>query len=320
MNNSSLASADSITKRINRLLRELQQAIQHDRHALLLAIYSSEYVRTDVETALAAQLQKAGQKVERVFINAQLEDLPFHLRNRADKQKTVFFVSGLRFGGGTEGRNAYRALNIRREYFLEDQLRVVFWLTESEARALPNFAPDFWAFRHRVVEFMESPTKEQIQQHSRELAFRDLDNKSSQKLNEALLEDTLAKIAYREQMLAELPESEENQEIKVDILSSLALLYAAAKNHIKALDIFNELLSKVTVTENPNRNFITYNNRGITYHDQGKFDLALADYSQAINLNPEDASAFYNRGITYHDQGKFDLALDDYSQAINLNP
>jgi tetratricopeptide (TPR) repeat protein len=65
---------------------------------------------------------------------------------------------------------------------------------------------------------------------------------------------------------------------------------------------------------------MAYNNRGVLYKDQQKYELALADYNKAIELNPNDAKAYYNRGNLYSDQQKYELALADYNKAIELNP
>ncbi|NEQ35854.1 MAG: tetratricopeptide repeat protein [Okeania sp. SIO3I5] len=63
-----------------------------------------------------------------------------------------------------------------------------------------------------------------------------------------------------------------------------------------------------------------YNDRGIVYRKQGKYEKAIADYNQAIQINPEDADYYNNRGIVYKKQGEYEKALADYSQAIQLNP
>ena len=63
-----------------------------------------------------------------------------------------------------------------------------------------------------------------------------------------------------------------------------------------------------------------YNSRGNTYYDQGKYDLAIADYTRAIQLNPKYNVAYNNRGYAYNNQGKYDLAIADYTKAIQLDP
>jgi len=40
-----------------------------------------------------------------------------------------------------------------------------------------------------------------------------------------------------------------------------------------------------------------YYNRGVAYHKKGLFDEAIADYTRAIEINPEDAEAYHNRGV-----------------------
>jgi tetratricopeptide (TPR) repeat protein len=40
-----------------------------------------------------------------------------------------------------------------------------------------------------------------------------------------------------------------------------------------------------------------FNNRGNTYKAKGDLDHAIADFSQAIRINPRSAVAYFNRGI-----------------------
>ena len=47
---------------------------------------------------------------------------------------------------------------------------------------------------------------------------------------------------------------------------------------------------------------------------------ALADFNQAIQLNPELAEAYYGRGTVYFLKGDLDNALAYFNQAIQLNP
>ena len=68
------------------------------------------------------------------------------------------------------------------------------------------------------------------------------------------------------------------------------------------------------------KNAAAYNNRGIAYVDWGKYAEAVADFTQAIALDPKNAAAYNNRGAAYDDLGKYAEAIADYDQAIALDP
>src|SRR6266403_339236 len=55
-------------------------------------------------------------------------------------------------------------------------------------------------------------------------------------------------------------------------------------------------------------------------HDKGDNDRAIADYNEAIRLDPKHARAFHHRGYAYSDKGDNDRAIADYNEAIRLNP
>jgi tetratricopeptide (TPR) repeat protein len=52
-----------------------------------------------------------------------------------------------------------------------------------------------------------------------------------------------------------------------------------------------------------------YYNRGVLYSAKEDNDRAIADYSEAIRLNPKQALAFFNRGYVYAIQGDTDRAM-----------
>ena len=64
----------------------------------------------------------------------------------------------------------------------------------------------------------------------------------------------------------------------------------------------------------------SFANRGQAYQSEGKLDNAIADYSQAIRIDPQYAYAYANRGSAFQQKGDFNSATDDYNRAITLNP
>ncbi len=64
----------------------------------------------------------------------------------------------------------------------------------------------------------------------------------------------------------------------------------------------------------------TYQGRGVAYRVEGKLDLAMADYNQAIQLDPKNQYAYNSRGNVYGDKGDYDRAIADYTKALTLDP
>jgi tetratricopeptide (TPR) repeat protein len=65
---------------------------------------------------------------------------------------------------------------------------------------------------------------------------------------------------------------------------------------------------------------VAYINRGNAYARKGQHDLAIADFDQAVRLNPNDAGLYYNRGRAYAKKGLADSAISDYDHAIRIDP
>jgi tetratricopeptide (TPR) repeat protein len=65
---------------------------------------------------------------------------------------------------------------------------------------------------------------------------------------------------------------------------------------------------------------LKFSNRGVEWRLKQDYVRAIADYDEAIRLDPKYADAYYDRCIAYNRQQKYDLALADCNKAIALGP
>ncbi|MCC8943093.1 tetratricopeptide repeat protein [Bradyrhizobium sp. Arg68] len=63
-----------------------------------------------------------------------------------------------------------------------------------------------------------------------------------------------------------------------------------------------------------------YNNRGVAWYFKGRFDTAVSDFTQAIDLKPEFAIAYLNRGRAWRRLKDPTKALADFSTALQADP
>jgi lipoprotein NlpI len=61
-------------------------------------------------------------------------------------------------------------------------------------------------------------------------------------------------------------------------------------------------------------------NRGNAHSAKGDPAAAIADYDEAIKLDPKNASALTNRGTAHSEKGDADAAFADFDEAIKRNP
>ena len=113
MTNPSLEAPQEIVsfdERIEILAKELELAVKWQRPCILLVVYSSEYVRADVEAALENTLIDLGQKTVHLRIkNRETNDIIPFLKEFKDPAKAVFFVDGLRWGNGEGYKRVFDA-------------------------------------------------------------------------------------------------------------------------------------------------------------------------------------------------------------------
>ncbi len=63
-----------------------------------------------------------------------------------------------------------------------------------------------------------------------------------------------------------------------------------------------------------------FHDRGNRHSRNGSYEVAIADYSKAIEIDPSFAEAHYNRGFSFFELRHYEEAIADLTRAIELNP
>ena len=65
---------------------------------------------------------------------------------------------------------------------------------------------------------------------------------------------------------------------------------------------------------------LCYYNLGLDEYRSRHYDQAVADYTRALQINPNYAGAYYGRGVAYRHLAKYPEAIADYTHALQINP
>ncbi len=299
----------SFEENVNTLLEELILAAKWQRPSLLLAVHKSKFGQDKAETALQERLEKLGHSVIRITVDNDNSDIPHQIVAMHASPSVVFFVSNLDWGSGEDRKDAYRSLNIYRELFVDNHIRAVFWLTTNEAATLARFSPDFWAFRHRVIEFVGQRIPRQMRLPAGVLLW---DMQSAVDPYDTLE----ARIAVREELLGRLPGNNEARSARIDLLSSLGCLYWLGGNSAKA----SELLAAGLELAGPQHGGMVraslLNGQAVIAYDAGQYARAVELLQAALQDNPDEPHLLVNLSAASSALGRNQEALTIAKKAI----
>ena len=310
-----MTSTGALDDRIDILFRELELAIRWQRPSILLAIFNSDHIHNDVASILKSRLLAVGQDVHSFKIeDNENSDIPDYLKNLTLIDKKVIFVEGFKLGGGQENAQAYRTLNTGRDYFINRQVRVVFWLSVKEANDLARYAPEFWGYRHRVVEFLEHKDPGLSPLRSLGSIWQGIGEYSNR------IDDIDNRIALRDSLLSELPDINESTSVRADLLISLGVLHWRKGDVDKAIGLSQTALQLAAKTENKWFEAFCFNSLALIQANTGQVSEAIEALKQASSLAPDQIFPWNNLGNLFNELDRFDEALDAFQAAMQCNP
>lgn len=310
--NNSLYSK-AFSQSINSLYDEIQLAFQWHRPSILLAIHNTTGGQLVAKQFLEKKLLKDRYVVQHITPQKEQPDVINTIRSFAEHKKTVFFISGLENANQLSEGNVYRGLNLHREHLVEQKICAVFWLTELEASKLPRFAPDFWAFRHRVVEFapQRGPRNPSVPSGlflwKDQLPWMDWNTQKKQ-------------IADLETLLAKLPNEESSLTARLDTTLKLLHLNWQAHNPEQFATHFENMLALLKTHSNFQYHGWTLNAKGIKLFEDGEKSAAQTCFEQALDIEPNNGVFMVNSAILAHGTGKNREAILIATKAIKNDP
>lgn len=98
----------------------------------------------------------------------------------------------------------------------------------------------------------------------------------------------------------------------------LDALYAHNNNQFdRAIEIYTKILSRES---RPAVRSVIFKHRGMAYFAQSKYDDAVRDFTQTLELDPGCYKAAYYRAVVKSVQERYSEAIDDFSASLKINP
>lgn len=295
------------------LAGEIDLALKWDRASILIAVHFSKQREAETQSALEKIITKHRQKIMYTNVSAQTPDVIREICGRDDIKETIFFVTGLGNANSLSSGRVFQALNNNRELLVESRVRIVFWLNGVELSELPRHAPDFWAFRHRVVEFDSGRgSRNQVIPAGAFLWNEYIAHTDDQTLAKERGQD--------ENLLSQLPEGVDSLAIRLDVL--LRIIHRDwLLNDLQAFSTrIQSMVSLLQIHPFPEYQAWMWSAQAVMLYEEAKFKEAHDLFSRAIESLPEDPRLAINAALALHGIGRNSDAIRSCKSAIKSQP
>jgi tetratricopeptide (TPR) repeat protein len=302
-------------ERIDILFREIELAVRWDRPSILFAIYKSDIVRDEVNSILQEKLNNLDQKTHSIktSFNNQFDFLE-QIAQLPDLSKTVLLIDGFNWECGPEGARVFKEFNKNREYFVDNNIRAIFWLFEKEVSDFASNATECWVLRHRMVEFVDVPQSDQETIQSLESLWKSSDTSP---VAENVPGKSFVKgfhVQDKEMANANAHSSRANAFLNLGILFwRKGNLKRALKYVLASKSIGESLADQPLIAQ-------CHNALGLVYSELGNIDEAVEAYQSAISFSPELEFLWNNLGQLLSKNERNEEAINAFNKALLCSP
>lgn len=284
-----------------------------------------EIIEIDFQTPVHDFLNELLRRLAKVYLT-KLKSESRRLAVAESAPRYAIFVYGLEHSipSSETYHPVLSVINYKRENFRQHLAApLVIWVPEYALQAIIEGAPDFWAWRSGVFEFVApreevSKTWLTIEPERGQIELSNMTREEKRKRIH-LLSGLLAEYEAREN--ADTPEI---MAIRFDLLERLGKLYYFLSEYQHAFDFYQRALKIAQKLEYKTgvANFL--HQIGIIHQRRGDYGTALQHYEQALKINEvlgdrtSLARSLHQIGMIHQARGDYQTALDIYEESLNI--
>ena len=293
-------------------LARLTQALRDGQgQASLIVVRCNEPgLRAYLHSELARRLD--GLQIQEVEVYPTQPDLPRWLIEVVQPETDVVFVSNLEMAIPA----VLTYLNYRRETLLWLNRPVVMWANEWAVQEMIRHAPDFWAFRRHLFEFI--PARAALERLAVQMlegtdwVYANVDELADRiALHRALIADMEAKGIGKSALTAGLQRD-------LGVLQQRTGQWSEAKATLaEALAIFRDLGDRAGVAK-------SLHEIGRVHQARGDYPAALEHYRRSLEIKEQlgdrvgVASSQHEIGRVHQARGDYPAALEHYRRSLEI--
>ncbi|MCP4139269.1 MAG: tetratricopeptide repeat protein [Chloroflexi bacterium] len=340
-----LASYDA---KLEKLSRDILLSVRWDKPAIFWAIYENTFSGAKTVSDLEAQLVRQGQYVHHITPDVDgKNNIIDEITDNNHWHETVFFIMHV---GSSARKDIYETLDSQSDFFTNNQIRVVYWLAESDFLLFVQHVPSFWFSQYKLAEFSDSPCVDYVlstitTQTWQDLSRLEIDEEEVRSFETASLEELLSldmridmsKLLQRAHIFIrlgifyfrkgkflkssrflnkanEIAEITKDKEYSLEVETLRALLLAKKEEYDDAMQI-----KKKCSSVSPKKNS-TWNALGELYSMLFMFDEALSAYQASLVLSPEDPMSWQGMGEVFLQLGQSSKAINAFEKVLRFAP
>ena len=308
----------ALEETLTSICHELELALKWKRPSFLFVIFDNELSRHFAQDALEALLQQADQKVIHYEVESQKQiELIDFIKEISGNNKDVFYIEASNSAeNNSQSVNLISIMNTCRGFLVDNMVRVVFWLTDSEASKVAHLAPDFWASRHRVFEFCNIP---HAHYESSNQCTQVVGENMTERFSDVFMPLDDADMQVESPLVIDFSEDDEPTFSGINVLLMLGVANWKEGNQEKALEPLLTALALAEKSGNKAHQVMCHKAIALVHSEAGRTEEAIRAYQHVIKIGPGNVTIWNNLGLLYLKAAKLDEAKNAFTTALNVN-